>query len=378
MKALSPGEVRHYLADCRACALEELARILPSGGPLDPVLYDLMRDYPLRAAKGLRPALAIATCAALGGTQDAVLPSAATLELFHNAFLIHDDIEDGSLQRRDAPTLHRQHGVPIAINVGDSMLALALEPLLGNMALLGMGRALRILQIVSTMTRITAEGQAVELDWIRSHRWDLADRDYIRMVYQKTGWYSFVAPILMGAVAAGAPVEQARALARVGMLLGVAFQIQDDLLNLTGEAHTYGKEIAGDLWEGKHTLVLIHALRHAPATERAAALAILSRPRPSLLGGQWAAISAEITALEAAGTIPRAAAASLRRAATGGSGVKTATEIVWLQGLIERQGSINYARGVASDHAAAAVRRLEATATEIEDSTHRRFLRGLI
>lgn len=378
MRGLDPGAVRRYLRDCRTETLSVLEGIVPRGGALDPVLYDLMRDYPLREAKGLRPALAVATCQALGGTREAVLPSAATLELFHNAFLIHDDIEDGSLQRRDAPTLHRQHGVPIAINVGDGMLALALEPLLGNMALLGMGRALRILQIVSTMTRETAEGQALELSWIRAHRWDLADRDYIRMVYKKTGWYTFVAPLLIGAVAAGAPLWQARALARLGTLLAVAFQIQDDVLNLTGDAHTYGKEIAGDLWEGKHTLILIHALRHATATERAEALAILQRPRPSLMGGRWPAVSAAVDALVAAGRLDPAGADEIRRAAAGADGVKAEADIAWLQALIARRDSIQYARAVAGDHASAAARRLEAAGRWTDDSTHRRFLRGLI
>ena len=89
-------------------------------------------EYPLREAKGLRPALCIATCRALGGSLEAVLPSAAVLELYHNAFLIHDDVEDGSERRRGMPTLHRDHGAPIAINVGDAMLGLALSPLLDN------------------------------------------------------------------------------------------------------------------------------------------------------------------------------------------------------------------------------------------------------
>lgn len=378
MRALSTPDLLEYLAACRAETLSVLGAIVPQGSPLDPILYDLMRDYPLRAAKGLRPALAVATCQALGGAREAVLPSAATLELFHNAFLIHDDIEDGSLQRRDAPTLHRQHGVPIAINVGDSMLALALEPLLGNMALLGMGRALRILQLVSTMTRETAEGQALELSWIRGHRWDLRDRDYIRMVYKKTGWYTFVAPVLVGAIAAGAPLEQARALARVGILLGIAFQIQDDVLNLVGEADTYGKEIGGDLWEGKHTLILIHALRHATPTERAAALAALQRARPSTLGPRWQAVADQIARLEAAGALAPADADRLREAATGGEGVKTPADIEMLHALIVRYRSINYARDIARRHAVAAARRLEACAAWTDDSTHRRFLRGLI
>src|SRR5262245_62243345 len=124
-----------------------------------------MLDYPLREAKGLRPALAIATCRALGGKVDAVLPTAAVLELYHNAFLIHDDVEDDSLMRRGRAALHQDHGIPVAINVGDAMLALSLEPLLKNMAVIGLGPSLLILQAVARMTRESVEGQALELEW---------------------------------------------------------------------------------------------------------------------------------------------------------------------------------------------------------------------
>jgi len=149
-----------YMAECRTLALDELRRILPSTGSVGKVLYERMLDYPMRDAKALRPALCIATCRALGGTLESVLKTAAVLELYHNAFLIHDDVEDGSDMRRNAPTLHKVYGVPIAVNIGDAMLAAALEPLLQNMAVLGLGKALRILQTVATMARESAEGQA--------------------------------------------------------------------------------------------------------------------------------------------------------------------------------------------------------------------------
>ena len=105
-----------YLAECKAACDEEIARLF---GPDDrgaDCLRELILDYPLRGGKALRPALSIATCLGLGGHLEAVLPTAATLELYHNAFLIHDDIEDESWSRRGKPTLHIDHGVPIAVN----------------------------------------------------------------------------------------------------------------------------------------------------------------------------------------------------------------------------------------------------------------------
>src|SRR5689334_4096410 len=100
---LTTSEIDAYLADCRELTVRELRTIIPTGGRYGSVLYDLMLEYPLREAKALRPALCIATCRALGGSLEAVLRSAAILELYHNAFLIHDDVEDGSEHRRDRP-----------------------------------------------------------------------------------------------------------------------------------------------------------------------------------------------------------------------------------------------------------------------------------
>src|SRR5262249_23215205 len=117
--SLSSQDMLSYLGECRDLVLEEIGEILPTTEPYRTVLLELMLAYPRRQAKALRPALCIATCRALGGHLDSVLRSAAVLELYHNAFLIHDDVEDGSESRRDRPTLHRQHGVPIAVNVGD-------------------------------------------------------------------------------------------------------------------------------------------------------------------------------------------------------------------------------------------------------------------
>jgi geranylgeranyl diphosphate synthase type II len=136
-----------YLDACRTLILDEIRAIVRAGTQGDERSYELMLDYPLRRGKAIRPALCIAVCRALGGALEEVVPSAAVLELYHNAFLIHDDIEDGSLQRRGKPALHQSHGVPIAVNCGDGLLALTLRPLLANTDLLGLGRALRVLEI---------------------------------------------------------------------------------------------------------------------------------------------------------------------------------------------------------------------------------------
>ena len=214
-----------YLDDCRERVRTELKAMLPADSTRTGGLYHLMLKYPLRYGKALRPALSIAICRARGGSLPAILPTAAVLELYHNAFLVHDDIEDQSELRRSEPTLHREYGLPIAVNVGDGMLAMAIQPLLDNIERVGLGKALTILQIVSRMARETAEGQMIELDWVRSGDWTHDDAEYVRLVYKKSAWYSFVAPILVGAVAAGLSDSEVKKLGRMAIPIGIAFQI---------------------------------------------------------------------------------------------------------------------------------------------------------
>lgn len=341
-----------YLLECRRWTLEEIDRILPSGSALGPVLYDLMRDYPLRDAKALRPALAIATCRALGGPLEGVLPTAAALELYHNAFLIHDDIEDGSELRRGRPTLHRAHGVPIAINVGDAMLAISLRPLLDNTKLVGLGPALQVLDLVARMAWESAEGQAVELDWIRRDTWTLGEADYLAMVHKKTSWYTFITPIEAGAIIAEADEDTRSGLRLFAERLGAAFQIRDDVLNLVDDTGEGGKELAGDLWEGKRTLALLYALEAGTGEERARARRVLAKSRPGLAGtGAGDGDSPEI---------------------------KTVDEVRFLRDLIDRTGALERATTVAERLASEALEALDALGSRVPASAHRDFLLSLI
>src|SRR5438309_1302012 len=133
----------------------------------------------------------------------AALPPAAGLELLHNAFLVHDDIEDGSLSRRGQTTMHRRVGTPLAVNAGDAMNALSMRHFRRNLAVLSPEVALRILDEVDHLLVESLEGQAMELGWIRDNHCRAGADDYLRMVLKKTGWYSFVHPMRIGALAAG-------------------------------------------------------------------------------------------------------------------------------------------------------------------------------
>lgn len=377
--ALDPGERDAYLAECREMALEEIRRLLPDSGPLYDVLYRLVLDYPLRGGKGLRPALAVASCRALGGTLDQVRRSAAVLELYHNAFLVHDDIEDESEARRGEQTLHQQHGVPIAINVGDAMLGLSLEPLLENVEFIGLGPALGVLRAVARMTRESVEGQAIELDWIRRGVWRLGDDDYTSMVIKKTGWYSFMTPIHLGCVAAGAPADLRDEMVELGRLLAVAFQIQDDVLNLEQSATRYGKEFAGDLWEGKRSLILLHALRESEPARRGRMLEALGKARPTSREGVQLARSR--STVDRSSLVPESAREGLKEElrCAWAEDWKTEDDVQALYQGIERAGSLDYARSVASQWSARADEQYRRLCVEaLQPSSHRDFLGSLV
>jgi geranylgeranyl pyrophosphate synthase len=276
--AAGPAGFLERLAWYRDMLADTFSAAIPTWEP-QRHLYGLIKDFIGRSGKGLRPALCIATARALGGRAEDAFPAAAGIEMLHNAFLVHDDIEDGSETRRGAPTMHRRAGVPIAVNSGDAMNALAMRLFRKSVERLGPAVALRILDEVDHMLIESLEGQATELGWVRDNDLSVGTDDYLRLVLKKTAWYSFIHPMRIGALVANGDDRNLCRFDRFGYLLGLAFQITDDVLNLTGDVGQYGKEIDGDLWEGKRTIVLTHALVHANRIDRAWINSFMSRPR---------------------------------------------------------------------------------------------------
>jgi geranylgeranyl diphosphate synthase type II len=240
---------------------------IPDGEPHD-WLYGPVRDYPMRAGKAIRPALCIAACCSFGGRVSDALPLAVSIELLHNAFLIHDDIADGSEQRRGKPTLPESCGTAIALNAGDALAVVANQVLRRHVRNLDRDLAERIHTEFDTMAMRTLEGQATELGWRRDRTADLTPEDYLDLIMHKTCWYTTIHPLRVGAVIGGRGRVDLRPMVRFGFHLGAAFQIQDDVLNLVGDEEEYGKEINGDLYEGKRTLPLIHVMSHAEGADR--------------------------------------------------------------------------------------------------------------
>jgi geranylgeranyl diphosphate synthase, type II len=261
-------------------ALARATLALLPGPHADPDLdafHRLQRDYPLRGGKGLRGLFVMASCAAHGGDPEQALAPAAALELFQNWVLVHDDIEDDSDERRGRPALHRLVGTPVALNVGDAMHVWMWQALIELPNRPGfLADAIR--REFARLIHRTAEGQHLDLTWVAQGRFDVDPAAYLRMVTLKTSWYTVIGPLRLGAFAAGIATP-AEAFTSAGERLGAAFQIRDDVLNLDPTAAT-GKEFAGDLREGKRTLILAHAFARSNARERAEAEARLRLPRP--------------------------------------------------------------------------------------------------
>jgi len=135
------------------------------------------------------------------------------------------------------------------------------------------------------------EGQAMELGWRRDNKFQVSTEDYFRLVLKKTGWYSFIHPLRLGALVARPDDADLDRFNRFGFLLAAAFQLRDDVLNLTGSLNRYGKEIGGDLVEGKPTLILSHAFAHAPRGQAEQLQAFFGRTGRAALARQVSFVS---------------------------------------------------------------------------------------
>jgi geranylgeranyl diphosphate synthase type II len=300
-------------------------------------VYRLASDYPLRRGRSLRGSLCIAAAKAFGASPEDALRSAVSLELLHSAFLVHDDIEDESEERRGAPTLHAVHGVPAAVNAGDALVLLGLRPLLGNRTILGPRVSWRVLEEAERMARECVEGQATELRWRRENASGLTEQDYLLMTLKKTCWYTTIYPCRIGALIGTRDGIDLDRFVRFGFFLGAAFQIQDDVLNVTGDHDQYGKELDGDLREGKRSLMLIHMLATADLTDKERLLTLLAMPRAE----------------------------------------KPAGELTWLREALRRYRSCEYARAVAHGLAGAALHEFGVAFAPARDSRDKSFIESL-
>lgn len=236
---------------------------------LERYLYAPLRSFAENGGKRHRPLICLLACRAVGGDPTLARSCAAAVEHFQSAALIHDDIADNGQLRRGKPCLYLTEGVGLAINCGDLDLTLVTEAVLNDPALPDDVR-LRVMRELAAMTMRTIEGQALDLGWVRDERFDLTVDDYLRMATLKTAHYSGAVPLACGAIIGGGSTEQVEALRSFGLDSGLAFQIQDDLINLVG--NDTAKDFRTDITEGKRTLVAVHALADPAAHDEVEAI----------------------------------------------------------------------------------------------------------
>lgn len=226
---------------------------------LNTYLYQPLRGFSATGGKRVRPALVLLATQAVHGDVEAALPVACAIEDFQSAALIHDDIADKSEMRRGKPCLYRSLGTGLAINVGDAALVHTIGRICHGNAYDEATR-LRLIDALISMQERTLEGQALDLGWTQENRWDITPDEYLFMATSKTAYYSAAYPLLCGAIVGGGTAEQRSALEAFGLKAGLAFQLQDDLLNLVGDAKTQGKDFRSDITEGKRTLLVVKAI----------------------------------------------------------------------------------------------------------------------
>lgn len=221
--------------------------------------------YLLKAGgKRLRPTLLILSSRIVGGSEEVALPAAAAIEVLHNFTLVHDDVMDMDEFRRGVPTVHKVWGIPTAIVVGDLLFSKSLEAIF-MLKNINEEQILKSAKILVKAASTIAEGQAMDMSF--EERTDVTEKEYFTMIYKKTA-VLFEAATKIGAIIGNASKENIELLGNYGKYLGLAFQIQDDILGVMGEEKKLGKPVGSDIREGKKTIIVIHALKTASLKER--------------------------------------------------------------------------------------------------------------
>ena len=281
--------------------------------------FDMVSDYPKRQGKYLRPSLLLLTAQAMGADLQSSLTTAAAMQISEDWILGHDDVEDQSDQRRGQPALPKIYGDHLAINAGDALHVLMWQVLSQNFSQLPPNIAQKIHHEFFVMLTRTILGQTIEIKWTEDNRFDLSQKDVLLISQSKTGYYTIAGPMRLGAILAGATKKQLISLYNFGIALGCAFQITDDLLDLTSTFSGLKNQIGNDIYEGKRTVMLVHLLNHLDSANKTKLIQILSRPRSQ----------------------------------------KTSSQVLWVIDQMKQAGSLDYGRDLAAKFSGQALKIFE-------------------
>jgi octaprenyl-diphosphate synthase len=223
------------------------------------VLINQVADYIINSGgKRLRPALVILSAGVFGKIEPHHHTLSAVVEFIHTATLLHDDVVDESAMRRGRATANTLFGNAASVLVGDFVYSRAFQMMVSV-------QNMRVMDILAEATNIIAEGEVLQL--LNINDADISDADYLHVIHYKTAKL-FEAATRLGAVICKASEKDEQAMAEYGMRLGTAFQLIDDVLDLSGESEDIGKNLGDDIAEGKPTLPLLYAMRNGSATQR--------------------------------------------------------------------------------------------------------------
>jgi len=244
----------YTVSELQAIFVEALSK---STFPKEPQhLYDPIHYFLSLGGKRLRPLLVLLSSDLFDAEPHASLPAALAIELFHNFTLMHDDIMDQAPLRRGKQTVHEKWNTNIAILSGDALLIKAYD-------LLAQSDPARLSELFRTFNKMAfevCEGQQMDMDF--ENLMEVDEMQYIEMIRLKTS-VLLGAALEIGAILAGADTENRKLMYEFGVNMGIAFQLQDDILDVYGDPYKFGKQVGGDIIENKKTFLLIHALRLA-------------------------------------------------------------------------------------------------------------------
>ena len=224
-------------------------------------LYEPVKYVLSMGGKRIRPVLMLLAYNIFKDNPESILMQACALETYHNYTLLHDDLMDNADLRRGKQTVHRKWGANTAILSGDSMLVLAYE----RMAQCGADKLPEVLKLFTETALEIGEGQQYDMEF--ETRTDVSEDEYIEMIRLKTS-VLLACALKMGALLADASAEDADNLYKFGEQIGLAFQLQDDYLDVYGDTHVFGKAIGGDIVSNKKTYMLINAFNLANDEQR--------------------------------------------------------------------------------------------------------------
>ncbi len=329
---------KEYVEANRKAIYSKICEYVPLKEPKEH--HAIMRDYVDRQGNYRRPGLLMLSGQMFGAKANELLLPAAAQQLSEDWILMQDDTFDDSELRRGKPAAHRLYGAVHAINASNIGQMAMWRMLKDYVVTYGTGKGNRLYEKFYDMLEYTAEGQYVENYFIHNTK-DIkkaGEKIYYRIADSKTCYYSVYGPLQLGAIAAGQGGEMLGMLKEIGSAAGTAFQITDDILDMTADEKLFGKKNFGDLYEGKLTLMILHAYGSATKSERARIDSIYIKKRQD----------------------------------------KTPEEIDFLRGAIERYGGIEYAKEVREKYGEKATKLLEKYSAKLPDNDYKKIMLSAI